>query len=180
MWCRVCWLVGTNGTCCLRFHSTEEGCHIPRTRVWVVRHLRFSQRCYWGFRPSGMWRLVVAGVVPDFSKELSSFIFRGQRRELHDLRRWSHHVVWRRREPHTQEFSVWFLTTLNLGILAVFPIDVRVHSSIVTPRTWPQWRHSTVCESSSEYHIIIFFNRCLSVHVDNYTIIVPTKCTSFY
>jgi hypothetical protein len=22
------------------------------------------------------------------------------------------------------------------------------------------------------------FNRCLSVHVDNYTIIVPTKCTS--
>jgi hypothetical protein len=25
-----------------------------------------------------------------------------------------------------------------------------------------------------------FFNCCLSVHVDNYTIIVPTKCTSFY
>jgi hypothetical protein len=24
-----------------------------------------------------------------------------------------------------------------------------------------------------------FFNCCLSVHVDNYTIIVPTKCTSF-
>jgi hypothetical protein len=25
-----------------------------------------------------------------------------------------------------------------------------------------------------------YFNCCLSVHVDNYTIIVPTKCTSFY
>jgi hypothetical protein len=24
------------------------------------------------------------------------------------------------------------------------------------------------------------FKRCLSVHVDSYTIIVPTKCTSFY
>jgi hypothetical protein len=23
------------------------------------------------------------------------------------------------------------------------------------------------------------FNCCLSVHVDNYTIIIPTKCTSF-
>jgi hypothetical protein len=25
-----------------------------------------------------------------------------------------------------------------------------------------------------------FFKCCFSVHVDNYTIIVPTKCTSFY
>jgi hypothetical protein len=25
-----------------------------------------------------------------------------------------------------------------------------------------------------------FFNCCLSMHVDNYTIIVPTKSTSFY
>jgi hypothetical protein len=24
------------------------------------------------------------------------------------------------------------------------------------------------------------FNCCLFVHIDNYTIIVPTKCTSFY
>jgi hypothetical protein len=53
-------------------------------------------------------------MVPDFSKELSSFVFRGQRRELRDLRRWSHHVVWRRRKPHTQELSVWFLTTWSL------------------------------------------------------------------
>jgi hypothetical protein len=27
--------------------------------------------------------------------------------------------------------------------------------------------------------ILAFFNYCLSLHVDNYTIIVPTKCTSF-
>jgi hypothetical protein len=26
---------------------------------------------------------------------------------------------------------------------------------------------------------IFFFNCCLSVQVDNYTIIIPTKCTSF-
>jgi hypothetical protein len=26
---------------------------------------------------------------------------------------------------------------------------------------------------------LFFFNRCLSVHVDNYTIIIPTKCTRF-
>jgi hypothetical protein len=25
----------------------------------------------------------------------------------------------------------------------------------------------------------LFFNCCLSVHVDNYTIIIPTKCTRF-
>jgi hypothetical protein len=27
--------------------------------------------------------------------------------------------------------------------------------------------------------ILIVFNCCLSVHVDNYTIIIPTKCTRF-
>jgi hypothetical protein len=35
----------------------------------------------------------------------------------------------------------------------------------------------------SELHglnIFVDFKCCLSVHVDNYTIIVPTKCTSFY
>jgi hypothetical protein len=35
---------------------------------------------------------------------------------------------------------------------------------------------SPLCPSPYVYN----FNCCLSVHVDNYTIIVPTKCTSFY
>lgn len=135
MWCRVVCLICTNGTCCPHLYTTDEGRHIPRTRVWVVRHLSFSQRCYWGFRSSGMWRRVVGWVVPDFSKEFSSFIFRGQRRDCM-LRRWSHHVVWRRRESQTQVLSVWFPTTWNFSILAVLPIDVRVHNSTFTRRTW--------------------------------------------
>jgi hypothetical protein len=28
-------------------------------------------------------------------------------------------------------------------------------------------------------HTLLNFNCCLSVHVDNYTIIIPTKCTRF-
>jgi hypothetical protein len=39
-----------------------------------------------------------------------------------------------------------------------------------------QWREG-YSESGKE---ISGFKCCLSAHVDNYTIIVPTKCTSFY
>jgi hypothetical protein len=34
-------------------------------------------------------------------------------------------------------------------------------------------------ETSRIVIAIINFNCCLSVHVDNYTIIIPTKCTCF-
>jgi hypothetical protein len=30
-----------------------------------------------------------------------------------------------------------------------------------------------------EDSLFFFFNCCLSVHVDNYTVIIPTKCTRF-
>jgi hypothetical protein len=36
----------------------------------------------------------------------------------------------------------------------------------------PGWKQATATEDFD-------FNCCLSAHVDNYTIIVPTKCTSF-
>jgi hypothetical protein len=40
--------------------------------------LRLSERCCWGFRPSGMWHYAVVWVVPGISKGHSMTIFKGQ------------------------------------------------------------------------------------------------------
>jgi hypothetical protein len=40
--------------------------------------------------------------------------------------------------------------------------------------------NTNIAKTYSNKIVLRFFNCCLSVHVDNYTSIVPTKCTSFY
>jgi hypothetical protein len=67
-------------------------------------------------------------------------------------------------------FSIYFRKILRNQI-SCKSVQLEPSPSILTGR-WTDGR--TLMKN-----LIVFFSCCLSVHVDNYTIITPTKCTSF-
>jgi hypothetical protein len=77
-------------------------------------------------------------------------------------------------------------TSLRIVDAVCFLCSTKCHKACICPHIPEQL---TVLEEVIKYmcfncpsklHISFFFNCCLSVHVDNYTIIIPTKCTSFF
>jgi hypothetical protein len=72
--------------------------------------------------------------------------------------------------PSSSDSKCWWgFTSSTTIIIFLFLLLPNINSSVIIYS-----KHLTLHHYN---RIHIFFNCCLSVHVDNYTIIIPTKCT---
>jgi len=109
-----------------------------------LQHLRFSQRCCWHWKSSGMLRCVVGRVVTDVSNNRIAFIFRATRRNTSEV--FSLHYSTVTCEPlllvktltigHYVKAHVWFCRWLYL---------TRGNTIyLVPPNGLPLWRKENV------------------------------------